>query len=50
MAATSGNLNIHKQYKHEGIRYTCDQCDFMATQSGHLKRHKGAPFGPPRLN
>ena len=29
-------LTRHKQAKHEGVRYNCDQCDYKATQQGNL--------------
>ena len=31
------NLNQHKQAKHEGVRYSCDQCDYRATTQEKLK-------------
>ena len=34
------SLKRHKQYKHEGLGYHCDQCEYAATQLGHLKKHK----------
>ena len=37
---TASHLNMHKERKHEGIRYPCDQCDYTATQASHLNRHK----------
>ena len=33
-------LKSHKESKHEGIRYPCDQCEYAATRLGHLKSHK----------
>ena len=39
-ATTRGNLTIHKQSIHEGVRYECDQCDYKATQQGSLTTHK----------
>ena len=33
-------LNRHKKSIHEGIRYECDKCDYMATQQSNLKRHQ----------
>ena len=24
---------------HEGVKYACDQCDYQATQQGHLTIH-----------
>ena len=32
-------VRIHKQSKHERIRYPCNQCDFAATTAGHLTVH-----------
>ena len=37
---TPGNLRKHKNTKHDGERYPCDQCDYAATISSHLKDHK----------
>ena len=42
MATTYGNLKKHKDSKHKGIRYPCDQCDFSATTLSNLKAHKNA--------
>ena len=36
------DLKRHKEAKHEGIRYPCDQCEFAATRISLLKRHKEA--------
>jgi len=33
-------LKLHKEVKHDLIRYPCDECDFNATRSGILKSHK----------
>ena len=33
------NLKRHVQAAHEHIKYSCNQCDYQATQKGHLKRH-----------
>ena len=33
-------MKKHKQFKHEGIRYPCDLCDFSAGTLGILRRHK----------
>ena len=30
----------HKKFKHEGIKYECDQCDYKAAQPGKLKYHQ----------
>ena len=40
---------------HEGITYACDQCDYLATQQGHLKehiqaKHEGVMFGCSKCN
>ena len=32
-------LQKHIKYKHEGIKYPCDQCDQQFTGKGHLKKH-----------
>ena len=31
---------MHKESKHEGVRYSFDQCDYFATEAGNLKKHK----------
>ena len=33
-------LKQHKESKHKGIRYPCDQCIYAATMEKDLKRHK----------
>ena len=38
-AINSGNLKVHVQTKHEGIKYPCQQCDYQATQSSSLQMH-----------
>ena len=37
--STSYHLKRHVNTKHKGVRYNCDQCDYKATQLGHLKTH-----------
>ena len=32
-------LKMHKQSKHEGIKYSCEQCDYEATMKANLLRH-----------
>ena len=32
-------LAQHKKYKHDGIRYPCDQCEYTARYISHLKQH-----------
>ena len=39
-ATQPGNLKIHQQSKHEGVRYFCDQCEYQATRQEHLNVHK----------
>merc|ERR1712137_1128282 len=34
------HLKQHKRSKHEGIRYFCDQCDYVATWKSLLNTHK----------
>jgi len=38
-ANSPGNLQIHEDAVHRGVRYPCDQCDYKATQKSSLKRH-----------
>ena len=35
-----GNLTVHKQAQHKGVRFGCDQCDYKACQQGDLIKHK----------
>ena len=37
---TYDGLRRHKQTKHGGTRYLCDQCQHVATNSTDLKQHK----------
>ena len=30
----------HKEEKHKGIIYSCDQCEFTTPRQGNLKQHK----------
>ena len=34
------SLAQHIRSKHEGVRYSCDNCDHKATEVGNLKKHK----------
>ena len=34
------SLNFHKQSKHEGIMYDCDQCGYKAAGKEIMKKHK----------
>ena len=36
------HLLRHIRSKHEGVKYSCNQCEYHATQQGHLKKHKQA--------
>ena len=36
----AGHLKEHVESIHEGVRYSCDQCDYRATTKGNLKRHE----------
>ena len=33
-------MKNHKRSKHEGIRYPCDQCDYVGNYASNLKLHK----------
>ena len=35
-----GNLKTHQQSKHEGVKYSCIQCEYQATAQGSLRRHQ----------
>ena len=37
---TTSKVKQHKEFKHEGIRYQCDQCKYAATTTSELKIHK----------
>ena len=34
-----GDLKIHVENKHEGVRYPCSKCEYAATTTHSLKRH-----------
>ena len=34
------SVKKHKESKHQGIRYPCDECQYAAQTSYNLKRHK----------
>ena len=34
------NLKKHQKTKREGVRYSCDLCEYNATQKGNLKKHQ----------
>ena len=38
MATSSRYLKLHKAGVHEGVRYLCHKCDYVATQPGHLRQ------------
>ena len=33
-------MKAHKEAKHEGIRYQCDQCEYRSVQLSGLTMHK----------
>ena len=44
-AATKGNMNVHKQAKHEGIQYSCDQFIKLDCDQWECKlKHKGIVY------
>ena len=36
---SSHGLYRHRKSKHEGVKYPCAECNYIATTSSHLKRH-----------
>ena len=47
MAATSYYLKLHRTSKHEGVRYSCDQCEnsFLNGLKSHkISKHKGVRY------
>ena len=38
-ASRKALLKLHKESKHEGIKYPCDQCSLEFTYRAHLKQH-----------
>ena len=34
------NMRKHHQTKHVGIKFSCKECDYQATQKANLDRHK----------
>eukprot|EP00092_Neocalanus_flemingeri_P036371 GFUD01039597.1.p1 GENE.GFUD01039597.1~~GFUD01039597.1.p1 ORF type:complete len:167 (+),score=34.27 GFUD01039597.1:236-736(+) len=40
MFTTKGALKRHDQGDHEGLRYSCDKCEYTAAQAQSLKFHK----------
>ena len=34
----------HNKSIHEGVKYPCDECNFKATQKGHLLTHKKSVY------
>ena len=33
-------IKTHQESKHEGLRYSCNQCDYQAMEPRSLKRHQ----------
>ena len=42
-------LQSHYIIKHEGVRYTCNQCEHKSTQKYYLKIHQLTAHGGRRL-
>ena len=40
----------HIQSKHEGVRYSCNKCEYKATQRGSLKIHIEAKHEEPHYS
>ena len=38
--AQKGNLTMHIESVHDGVRYPCNQCNYRATRKNSLKLHK----------
>ena len=36
----NASLWTHKKFVHEGVKYSCDQCEYQAGQKDNLKAHK----------
>ena len=39
LSNTDDETDESNDTRHEGIKHNCDQCDYQATQQGHLKTH-----------
>ena len=37
--SSQGALYNHNKSSHEGVKYPCTECNYKATQKGHLKQH-----------
>lgn len=42
-------LKYHVQAVHQGIKYPCDQCEFSATSTSYLKKHKEVKHNVPKF-
>ena len=40
MVTRKESLDRHKRSVHEGIKYPCNQCEYLASRKEHLDRHK----------
>ena len=40
VTTTPTSLKIHKEMKHENVRYSCEECEYGATPAYSLKHHK----------
>ena len=48
MAAWKGDVKRHIDTVHEDVRYSCDQCDYKATDKSSLKTHLDSVHGDVR--
>ena len=46
---TKKNLRVHKEQEHEGIRYPCDECEYVGARKLNLTAHKNAAHSGQRL-
>ena len=40
MGRTHDSLTTHKKLVHEGVKYSCSQCDHQFKNQGYLEGHK----------
>ena len=36
----NSTLKYHRQAEHEGVKFSCNQCDYVAKRIQNLNRHK----------
>ena len=44
------NITQAKQFRHEGMRYSCDQCDYKVSQHSLFRLHQRAKHEGVRYN